>query len=121
MNKDEDSYNFDSDSSDLCYRVAQALADSGLRGRVLVYIRCLGDLLITTQAEQSVRLELRRENCEEVRGWPEIMNWPHIVKSYKEYFNDGITILSPNLMYSAKISPYIERMHLLKGRRQVIF
>ena len=40
----------------------------GVRGWVLVYIRCLGDLLITTQAEQSVRLELRRENCKEVRG-----------------------------------------------------
>ena len=40
----------------------------GVWGRVLVYIRCLGDLLITTQAEQSVRPELRRENCKEVRG-----------------------------------------------------
>ena len=37
MKKDEDSYNsdsnnFDSDSSDLCYRVARAPADSGCMG-----------------------------------------------------------------------------------------
>ena len=60
--------------SDLCLRVARAPADSGYLGPGPGLYGGEGDLLITTQAEQSVRGETSRENCEEVRGRPEIMH-----------------------------------------------